>query len=136
MLASSKLFWVLWQTEKDLPAPPFSSPSNISIVSSTVGYPAVTYVTSAERFSCLHFANVALIASILDEICGCPAPWRRSIEVGRGGRNARKWEVRKAESQLSILLQMLEPIERCDEVAHKRRCDEGGDYVEFIGGVR
>lgn len=31
---------------------------------------------------------------------------------------------------------MLESIERCDEVAHKRRCDEGGGYVEFIGGVR
>ena len=51
---------VLWF----IPAPPASIPSNISTVSSAVGYPAVTYVTKAERFSLPHWANVSLMCSI------------------------------------------------------------------------
>ena len=46
------------------PAPPASMPSNMSIVSAVVGKPAVTYVTSAARFSFLHCAKVFLIASM------------------------------------------------------------------------
>ena len=50
--------------ESHLPAPPASRPSSMSTDSAVVGKPAVTYVTSAARFSFLHCANVFLIASM------------------------------------------------------------------------
>lgn len=53
----------------EVPAPPVSIANMILTVSFAVGYPAVTYVTRADRCSFLHCANFVFISSIFESHC-------------------------------------------------------------------